>query len=122
MSDGSMAPKGEKRQKESKGKEVGPRRRGAQNSTFPVAIGTYLERRCLPSLALGQKEASSLPKSLAQASHKHRSFGQREIPGPIESHILLKPNEVKERSLWENLTHIHKDWVRLPGGRQRIGL
>ena len=44
---------------------------GAPSLTFLVVIETHLERRYLPSLALGKKEASSLPKSLAQSSHKH---------------------------------------------------
>lgn len=48
---------------------------GAPSLTFLVVIETHLERRYLPSLALGKKEASSLPKSLAQSSHKHPLLG-----------------------------------------------
>ena len=49
----------------------------------------------LHHLPLVQKEASSLPKSLAQPTHtKHTLLVCFKLPGPLTDPILLKPGEL----------------------------
>lgn len=120
MRDGSMALKGEKKLSEMQQGEGNGCKKGQGSTILHQELGSTWKEDVFLPFPWAHKASSSLPKSLAQHTHKHPLLGPFKCPGPLNDNTLMKPNAfMKRKPCGKNLSHSHKEQTSLQGGRQK---
>lgn len=83
-----------------------------QNLTFPMGVEINLERGCCTSFPLSPERKAAFPHSPGPTCTQTSSAGHLQMSWASGSSHIIEAKLIREEAaLWQNLSHILKDWT-----------